>query len=304
MKLSIIIPVYCVESTLKRCVESVRRQTVADLEIILVDDGSPDRCPQLCDEWAQTDHRVSVVHKPNGGLSDARNAGLDVARGDIITFVDSDDYIDTDTYRQAMTLLAQDTTCDMVEYPIYWHHGAPEQAVLSFGDATYDDMGRYWLHGQAYRHTYACNKLYRRQLFDGVRFPVGRVFEDVATLPLLLNKARRIRTTTQGLYYYCANAGGITATAQAPELTMLLESHLSVLSRWVDDTYYMHVLNIQLDVVKMTGKPPRMPARKVSTDPNLYSKRQWLKALALNILGLRRLCKLYTLQRLTRRVRS
>lgn len=304
MKLSVIIPVYRVETTLQRCVESVRRQTFADMEIILVDDGSPDRCPQLCDEWARTDSRISVVHKPNGGLSDARNAGLDVARGDIVTFVDSDDFIAPDTYRQAMDIIIHDTTCDIVEFPLYWHHGAQEQRVLNYGDATYDDMGSYWLHAQAYRHAYAWNKLYRHRLFDGVRFPVGRVFEDVATLPLLLDNARRVRTTSTGLYYYCANPVGITATAQATELKMLLENHLNALSRWVDDAYYMHVLNIQLDVVKLTGEPPRLPARKVSLHPNLYSNRQWLKALALNILGLRQLCKLYTLKLPTRNARS
>ena len=296
MKLSVIIPVYRVETTLERCVESVLRQTFDDLEIILVDDGSPDRCPQLCDDWARRDSRIVVIHKPNGGLSDARNAGLDVAHGDIITFVDSDDYLDTDTYRQAMDVLRQDAACDMVEFPLFWHHGAPEQEVLSFGNETYDDMGRYWLHAQAYRHTYAWNKLYRRQLFADVRFPVGRVFEDVATLPQLLAKTRRVRTTTRGLYYYCANAEGITATAHAPELTMLLESHLDVLSRWADDAYYMHVLNIQLDVAKLTAAPPLLPMRRVSLSHNLYSNRQWLKALAINILGIRRLCKLYALK--------
>lgn len=295
MKLSVIIPVYRVETTLQRCVESVRCQTFADLEIILVDDGSPDRCPQLCDEWARHDGRISVVHKPNGGLSDARNAGLDVASGDIVTFVDSDDYVDTDTYRQAMDLLAADPVCDIVEFPLYWHHGAPGQQVLTYGSDTYDDMRHYWLRAQAYRHAYAWNKLYRRQLFDRVRFPVGRVFEDVATLPLLLATSRRVRTTTKGLYYYCANAAGITATAQAPELTMLLESHLSVLSRWADDAYYMHVLNIQLDVVKLTAEPPRLPMRRVSLNPRLYPVRQWVKALLLNLLGLRRLCRLHAL---------
>ena len=93
MKLSVIIPVYCVEATLDRCVESVLCQQVEDMEVILVDDGSPDCCPQKCDEWAQKDSRIRVIHKENGGLSDARNAALDIATGDYITFVDSDDWI-------------------------------------------------------------------------------------------------------------------------------------------------------------------------------------------------------------------
>ena len=94
MKLSVIVPVYQVEATLDRCVASIVGQTFSDLEVILVDDGSSDRSPQLCDEWAAKDSRVRVIHKTNGGLSDARNAGLDVATGDFVTFVDSDDYLE------------------------------------------------------------------------------------------------------------------------------------------------------------------------------------------------------------------
>lgn len=90
-KISVIIPVYRVEATLARCVGSVLGQGVEAMEVILVDDGSPDLCPRLCDEWAARDGRVKVVHKPNGGLSDARNAGLAVATGELVTFVDSDD---------------------------------------------------------------------------------------------------------------------------------------------------------------------------------------------------------------------
>ena len=295
MKLSVIIPVYHVEATLQRCVESVVGQTFTDLEVILVDDGSPDDCPSLCDNWVQRDSRISVIHKANGGLSDARNAGIDIAQGEVLTFVDSDDYLAPDTYRHAMALLDSDPTCDMVEFPVFWHYGAKEQAVQKFGNAIYDEMGKYWLQGQAYRHCFAWNKLYRRELFSDVRFPKGIVFEDVATLPLLLAKACRVRTIADGLYYYCSNDQGITATAQAPQLTMLLEAHLRVLPHWVDDPYYMHVLNIQLDVTRLTGQPPLLPMRHVSPWSKHYSVSQSLKALAINLLGINRLCKINTL---------
>lgn len=300
MKLSVIIPVYRVESTLDRCVESVCRQAIADMEVILVDDGSPDTCPQRCDEWSRRDTRIRVLHKANGGLSDARNAGIEVASGELITFVDSDDYLDDDSYSQALQIMEEDATCDIVEFPLYWHHGTPEQTVLGFGNTVFDDMGDYWLHGEAYRHTYAWNKVYRRMLFDTVRFPVGRVFEDVATLPLLLDKARRVRTTTAGLYYYCSNTGGITATAGGPELTQLLQSHIEVLPRWVDDAYYMHVLNIQFDVCRLTDAAPLLPMRRVALWRKHYSKQQYVKALLLNLIGIDHLCRLNTrIQRLT-----
>ena len=115
MLLSVIIPVYGVETTLDRCVESVLGQRMSDMEVILVDDGSPDRCPQMCDEWAQRDSRIKVIHKENGGLSDARNAGLDIATGDFLTFVDSDDWIDDGLYSQ---LLQQMGDNDLQEYSI------------------------------------------------------------------------------------------------------------------------------------------------------------------------------------------
>ena len=92
--ISVIVPIYKVQDYLKECIESIINQTYSDIEVILVDDGSPDRCPQMCDEWAKRDSRIRVVHKKNGGLSSARNAGLDVAKGEYISFVDSDDFVE------------------------------------------------------------------------------------------------------------------------------------------------------------------------------------------------------------------
>ena len=99
VKLSVVIPVFRVEHTLQRCVESVLQQDLSDMEVILVDDGSPDHCPKLCDEWAEKDTRIKVIHQENKGLSGARNAGIDIAQGDYLTFVDSDDYLALNTYQ-------------------------------------------------------------------------------------------------------------------------------------------------------------------------------------------------------------
>ena len=175
MKLTVIIPVYCVEATLDRCVESVLRQDVPDMEVILVDDGSPDRCPQMCDDWKARDARICVIHKENGGLSDARNAALDIAKGDYITFVDADDWISPDTYKP---LLERMGDSDLLEYSI--------AGRLSLHDTTYHHASDYWLQSRAYTHAYAWNKLYRRSLFSHIRFPKGRVFE----LPLLVQPER------------------------------------------------------------------------------------------------------------------
>ena len=104
-KVSVIVPIYNVEKYLDRCVTSIVNQTLHDIEIILVDDGSPDNCPQMCDEWAERDSRIRVVHKKNEGLGYARNSGMDLARGEYIAFVDSDDYVNENTYKKLGSLV-------------------------------------------------------------------------------------------------------------------------------------------------------------------------------------------------------
>jgi len=296
MKLSVIIPVYRVESTLERCVESIVGQSYRDLEIILVDDGSPDRCPQMCDDWAARDSRIRVIHKQNGGLSDARNAAIERATGDYLTFVDSDDFIAKDTYAPLMDILLEHNDIDMLEYPVFWHYGSAEQQRLDFGDNTYTNMADYWLQSQAYSHAYACNKIYKRQLFTKVQFPKGQVFEDIATLPILLGKVRLLCTTTKGCYYYCINPQGITITAQGEQLELLLHHHLKIMADRqlpVDDKYYMHVLNIQLDVCRLLGKAPELPARHVQWNVDGLTTNEKIKAFLLNLIGINALCKIY-----------
>ena len=278
MKLSVIIPVYRVEDSLDRCVESVLSQHVDELEVILVDDGSPDKCPAMCDNWAEKDARIRVIHKQNGGLSDARNTGIEAAQGEYITFVDSDDYLAADTLAPLLLMMED---ADIVEYSI--------RNRLSLPDKTYTDMNEYWLTGQAYLHTYACNKVYRSSLFETVRFPKGKVFEDAYTLPLLLKESQKVKTTALGFYHYCDNQQGITATATGQQLRQLLEAHLTN-GMPVDDIYYLHLLNIQIDVCEQTDNEPTLPHRKVNTA--LFSGAQKLKAIANNILGIKQLCKI------------
>lgn len=285
MKLSIVIPVYRVEHTLDRCLRSIAGQSFTDFEVILVDDGSPDGSPEMCDKWAAADSRFTVIHQSNKGLSAARNTGIDRAAGELITFVDSDDYIGCGTLQEVMEAMPGNDIC---EYPVSLFHDSPHQSRLNFEDKVYTKMNSYWLDCQAYRHAYAWNKVYRRQLFDGVRYPEGRVFEDVYVLPQLLSKARRVATTSKGLYYYCWNDKGITTTAGGNELRMLLDAHLSS-GMPVDDRYYLHLLNIQMDVWELTGDDIRLPKRKLSMRGDTKEK---TKAIALNILGINTLCKI------------
>lgn len=281
MKLSVVIPVYQVEQTLNRCVESVRCQDVQDMEVILVDDGSPDRCPQLCDEWAAKDTRIQVIHKPNGGLSDARNAGIDIATGEYITFVDSDDYLSPDTYQPLLQKLTEHPEYDIMEYPV--------ADSLPLCERTYHDMGEYWLDCKAYLHTYACNKIYRRELFQDIRYPKGRLFEDAYTFPLLLQATKVLATTNVGLYHYCYNPDGITAQADGKALAMLLQAHLQS-SMHMNDDYYLHLANIQSDVWERTKDTILLPERQVDIR-RLHGKNK-LKAITLNLLGIKTLCRI------------
>lgn len=300
MKLSVIIPVYRAEATLKRCVKSVLAQDCGAMEVILVDDGSPDDSPRQCDDWARHDTRIRTIHKANGGLSDARNAGIDIATGDYLTFVDADDYLAPNTYRQLMTQLSDAPETDLLEYPAYIHYGAPDQHRLNFRQQTFGDATSYWYATEAYEHCYAWNKLYRASLFDDIRFPVGRVFEDTYTLPRLLRKARHISTTNKGLYYYAANPKGITANADGKDLRMLLESHLEMLHPTAGqeaafERYYLRVVNIQMDVYELTGDTPILPQRMLS--PQYFKGTEKLKVITLNILGIKNICKLNKLIR-------
>ena len=205
MKLSIVIPVYRTEYTLGKCLKSVLAQDYPDLEVILVDDGSPDRCPALCDEWATKDPRIQVIHKENGGLSDARNAGLDIATGEYIVFVDSDDYISPDFISLLLKEIEEndadvamcsykETSADMEEISFFdadknVHAFDGEREVYETEDLLknlYDAN-----HVDATYFIVAWNKIYKASLWEGVRFPKGRIHEDEATTYLIYEKAKR-----------------------------------------------------------------------------------------------------------------
>jgi len=294
MKLSVIIPVYRVENTLRRCVESILRQEYTDYEIILVDDGSPDNSGKICDTFAENNHNISVIHKENGGLSDARNVGISAAKGEYITFVDSDDCIRENTLPELMKIIAEHPEYDILEYPVYVHYASPRQHILPFEECVYDNKERYWLQCKAYMHSYAWNKIYRAELFRHVRFPVNKVFEDMWTLPELLKRTSVVATTGKGLYYYYSNDKGITINASGEEWFQLLNAHIAVMDTMlrVPIDYYMHVVNIQLYVYNKTGKIilPLYDLNDKIYDISIIGE---LKYLIIKISGIKNLCRIY-----------
>ena len=299
--LSVIIPVYKVENTLDRCVKSVISQDVEDMEVILVDDGSPDSCPEMCDEWVRRDERIRVIHKENGGLSDARNAGIEESKGDVITFVDSDDEVGPETYRPLLDYMQTNTECDILEYPIRFV-GARKKSDVVLSGATHDVSSLqakrdYWLREQAYIHSFSCNKLFRRHLFVGVKYPVGKVFEDVRTLPYLLLKAKSVASSQSGCYHYISNDSSISH--QYENLGQLLEAQLNALDMLginVGDSsgLYSELLNTQIDVYCFPATPGSiiLPFHRFP----LKSIQNWkgkIKLLVQNVFGLKFLCKVY-----------
>lgn len=295
MKLSIIVPVYRVESTLDKCITSIINQDYENIEIILVDDGSPDTCPAICDKWADNDSRIKVIHKTNGGLSDARNAGIDMASGDYITFIDSDDHIDKGIVSKLMNIIIEHPEYDILEYSIK-QTGPNAEKELVFEDKKYNCIKKYWSECEAYNHSYACNKIYKTSLFSNIRFPKGKVFEDLYTLPLLTGKTQVIATTHIGFYNYFKNPNGITANASGNELKMLLMAHINLINNpylelGQDSKYLMHVINIQMDVYELTKENPIITIKRIRNTNKLCLKAK-IKAYAFNILGIYRLCKL------------
>lgn len=212
MKVSLIIPVYNVEKYIERCIRSIINQSYRDVEIILVDDGSDDESSSICDKYASLDLRINVIHKQNGGLSSARNVGLKHASGDVVGFVDSDDYIEKNMV-EVLVKPIQEYDVDISvcgwyvirngerklsqfrnQYGLLTDEGAIE-LLLSYGG--FDN--------------FACNKLYKRNLFDDILFPDGKVLEDLAVMYKLINRSSKVFVNSESLYNYDIHVESITS---------------------------------------------------------------------------------------------
>lgn len=273
MKFSLIIPTYNNPDQLKRCLRSINSQSFDNYEIIVQDD---------------------ITH---AGLSAMRNAGIEKAKGDYLMFVDSDDILEDGTLRALNDATIKFSEADIIEFPVVVHEGAKDEYLLSFKENTYTDLiNDYWLGNKAYTHTYACNKVYKRHLFDSVRFPIGKLFEDAYTFPLLLEKTKILVTIPNGLYHYIWNKEGICAKASGKDLKQLLEAHIQTIKRWGVEkrngfsTYFMHLLNIQIDVYKDT-KEIILPEYAITYFR--MSSKTFAKFIIYKIFGLKCLCKLF-----------
>ena len=209
-KVSIIVAVYKVEKYLNRCIESIINQTYENIEIILVDDGSPDSCPILCDNWAKKDGRIKVIHKENGGLSDARNKGLEVATGEYVGFIDGDDEISSSMFEKLMKIVEENNAeIGICQFARFIDGSVPNYTIVD--DCTIidkDEALKEVLTEKIGNHI--CNKLFKRGLFDNTLFTKGVAYEDIFIFYKLLLKSKNIAITNSKLYGYMQRRDSIT----------------------------------------------------------------------------------------------
>lgn len=212
--ISVIIPVYNVEKYIEKCVNSVVNQTYTNLEIILVDDGSKDLSGEICDRLSQMDTRITCIHKENGGLSDARNVGLEHIKGKYVTFIDSDDYID-EKYIEMLYFTIKKYN---VKFVISNYRKVYEDTEYQKSSDCYDEkvftkedaLSALYLDEFEYQFTMAVGKLYSVRMFDNVKFPVGRNYEDTATAHLFINQVNKLVYITREQYFYLTRKTSIT----------------------------------------------------------------------------------------------
>jgi len=246
MVISVIVPVYGVEQELDRCVRSIQRQTYKDLEILLVDDGSPDNCPQMCDAYAKRDCRIKVLHKENGGISSARNAGLREAVGEFVLYVDSDDYIEPDACEKLLAAMGGDVDFVVGSFIeetgdktiVHTHSNAREFVIRSIQKNEW--YAAAWLN--LYRRSFLLeNRLFYRE---------GIVFEDTHLMLKLYLAAREVACVKAPFYHYCVRAGSVMRSAdterKADTIVAIYNEWMVLLQSLPDEEYKRYLYGIML----------------------------------------------------------
>ena len=294
--ISVIVPIYKVQDYLKECIESIINQTYSDIEVILVDDGSPDRCPRMCDEWAKRDSRIRVVHKKNGGLSSARNAGLDVAKGEYISFVDSDDFICKDALENLYNRIKDDKSIGITSGLIYRYQ---DGSINNFKDQWLCSKeivipsSEFLLETMSQKTSYTVwNKLYRRDVIGNTRFREGRNNEDTLFMYDLGKNIAILNVCMVEIphyvYYYRYREDSICTTAKIPlaidilgNYELMIEDCKNTNSRLYDVLYFSYVRTLYGFVDSLLLNPVWYPLyfteyqKKLRLVPFGYVKRQF-----------------------------
>lgn len=277
--ISVIVPVYKVEAYLDRCVQSIVDQTYTNLEIILVDDGSPDRCPEMCDEWAKKDSRIRVIHKKNGGLSDARNIGTKAATGSLIGFIDSDDWIEKNMYELLYChLVDNDADISACGIEMFWEDNsksptmlsAPGKVLLDTREALTAILNETSLKQPVWY------KLYKKELVADLFFPVGKYHEDAFWTYLAISRAKKISVFDTPCYHYAQRSSSIMGESYSLRRLDGLEAKLQQLSffetnysdlRFIaqKNLLFSSIYAMQMILRYMSGPDKKEAIRKVST---------------------------------------
>lgn len=271
--ISVIVPIYSVEKYLNRCVESIVRQNYANLEIILIDDGSPDQCPAICDMWAERDARIQVIHKENGGLSDARNVGMEIAKGELISFIDSDDWIEKSFFQKLYAAMVENSA-DIVECATAYDTEEGETVFIrKEAPAVFLDhkeiLRRLILEDGVYQTVW--NKLYRREVIGDFNFEIGKCNEDDFWTYKVLDKAKKLAIVKKPLYHYIQRNTSIIGSKYNIRRLDSLEARFQrmeylkkydELDRLVRQQFVLDCMWHMQCVLLYLTKEEKMPARK------------------------------------------
>lgn len=245
LKISVIIPVYNVEKYLKRCLDSVISQTYKNLEIILIDDGSTDDSAVICDEYAEKDNRILLIHKSNGGLSDARNSGLKIFTGDYIIFVDSDDWIEKDFCEYIAKNMFDS---DMLLFNYYVATKGKKKLKKIFLRNYNVSKEKCLLDlAKSQVESYVWNKVYKRQLFKDIIFPKNRNYEDQAIMHALIYQSNKIKYVNRAFYNYFQNNNSITHTVNLKNYKDYL--YVNILRQKFYKKYYPYMVDYHKNTI-------------------------------------------------------
>ena len=280
---SIIVTIYNVEQFLDRCIDSVVKQTYKNLEIILVNDGSTDSSLEICKRWKNKDKRIILVNKKNGGLSDARNSGIDKSNGEFLYFLDSDDFIENNTIELMMKKMAEHNSEIVISNRYHYYDNGKK--IIKFkmekNDLILDtETSLFELNNFKYYDMSACSKLFKKDLFEQIRFPIKKLCEDFYVMYKILEKSKTIIYISTPLYYYYQREGSISKNKNmnidfviaAKEQMEYLEEKYPKLKNCVRSTYASANMTVYNQVLRAGGKVDRDKRKQLQREVKKYIK--------------------------------
>lgn len=260
--LSVIVPIYNRQKYLEDCIESILNQTFRDFELILVNDGSTDDSGMICEKYALTDSRIKIIHKKNGGVASARNAGLDVAKGEYLSFIDSDDKISLDLYEKNISILLNDKSIDFVKFPLYYMVGDKIIKDIQYNSSHINNVKEallFWTSKGSGVRGYVWENIYKASIFRELRFREGMIYEDCYIQGFILEQIKHIYLSNYGKYYYIQHPDSLIRSKETLKKSYDdLEATITYMDKMKDfdlinHQYFIHcVTNTTNRAIRMT----------------------------------------------------